>query len=305
MSDVSVTVYVAVVALIIYTIRCAVMQVGQREVIIIERFGKFHKQLNAGLNFVIPLVDWPKKFSYRYVVSDSYGQASLVNQPNMTRIHTQDQVLDFPKQHVISRDNAFLEIDAVMNYKIVYAKNFIYRCNNLPHILSKLLQAQLRNVAGSLDFDQMIEEAGSLNVLTGLMDSECARWGVKVNFVKVQRVDYTYNPELLSKVKDAELKNKEVVISAKAQKQTQIIEAEGKRDSMIKMAEGEASEMLARAKGQAQEVLNKASAEARSIREIGNALKAAGEANPTKYLYALCSCACVIADSILPVPVLS
>jgi regulator of protease activity HflC (stomatin/prohibitin superfamily) len=62
----------------------------------------------------------------------------------------------------------------------------IYSVRNLPNVLSKLLQAQLRNVAGTLDVDQIIEEAASLNVLTSLMESECGRWGVHVLFVKVQ-----------------------------------------------------------------------------------------------------------------------
>jgi regulator of protease activity HflC (stomatin/prohibitin superfamily) len=122
----------------------------------------------------------------------------------------------------------------------------IYSCTNLPNVLSKLLQAQIRNVAGSLDIDQIIEESASLNILTGLMDNEASRWGVKIVFVKIQKVEAEELADVLAKKKNADLQNKEVIITAKAKKQTQVIESEGIRDSMIKKAEGEALEMMSR-----------------------------------------------------------
>ena len=78
---------------------------------------------------------------------------------------------------MITRDNASVLIDAVLNYRIVNPKQMIYKSVNLPLILSKLLQAQLRNVAGGLDIDQIIEDTASLNIITGLMDQ-----GIKTNF---------------------------------------------------------------------------------------------------------------------------
>eukprot|EP01046_Picozoa_sp_COSAG06_P009546 COSAG06_NODE_500_length_14997_cov_8.492549_3_plen_198_part_00 len=123
-----------------------------------------------------------------------------------------------------------------------------------------------------------------LNVLTGLLDMEAQRWGVQIQFVKVQQVTYSHNPQILSLVKDTENKNKEIIIDAKSTKQKAVIESEGQRDKMIKEAEGEANEMMANARGYSQAVRNKAAGESRTIREVAKALRDAGETNPTKYV---------------------
>ena len=85
-----------------------------------------------------------------------------------------------------------------------------------------------------------------LNVLTGLLDMEAQRWGVQIQFVKVQQVKYSHNPQILSLVKDTENKNKEIIIDAKSTKQKAVIESEGQRDKMIKEAEVRHSSRLAR-----------------------------------------------------------
>jgi len=189
-----------------------------------------------------------------------------------TRINTQNEVIDFPKQRVITRDNASVSLDAVLSYRIVNPKQMIYSVNNLPFVLSKLLQSYLRNVAGGLDIDQIIEESASLNVITGILDNESSKWGVKINFVKIQRVEAHELNDVLSQKKQADLKNKEIIINAKAKKQTKIIESEGQRDSMVKKSEGEAQETVSKARGEAQAIINAANAEAKTIREIARAI---------------------------------
>lgn len=252
---------------------------------IVERFGHFLRMLQPGINFIIPFVDRPKRYSWRYYATDNLGNPHLVERKSY-RISNQNEVIDFPKQMVISRDNARLQLDAVLSWKIVNQRQMIYSTVNLPQMLSKMLQAQLRNVAGSLDVDQIIEEASTLNVLTSMLDNETMRWGVKVLFVKVQRVDALSLSSVLAQKKNADLQNKEIVIQARATKQTLVIESEGKRDAMTKEAEGAAQEMISKAQGQATAVLNAANAEARSIKEVARALAADGE-NPSHYLIAL------------------
>ena len=139
---------------------------------------------------------------------------------------------------------------------------------------------------------------------------EAQRWGVQIQFVKVQQVKYSHNPQILSLVKDTENKNKEIIIDAKSKKQKAIIESEGQRDKMIKEAEGTkghsssvqhhrsdahlllcntgaANEHMANARGLSQALRNKAAGESRTIREVAKALRNAGESNPTKYLLSL------------------
>lgn len=128
-----------------------------------------------------------------------------------------------------------------------------------------------------------MEDASAVNVLTGLMDQEACRWGVKIKFVKIQQVQMPGLEEVLARKKRADLQNKQVVIAAKAKKQTDVIESEGRRDAMIKEAEGEAAQLISRAEGHAQQIINTANAESRSLREIARPLRKLGE-NPARYL---------------------
>eukprot|EP00004_Rigifila_ramosa_P004057 TRINITY_DN1447_c0_g1_i2.p1 TRINITY_DN1447_c0_g1~~TRINITY_DN1447_c0_g1_i2.p1 ORF type:complete len:163 (+),score=43.78 TRINITY_DN1447_c0_g1_i2:44-490(+) len=118
----------------------SVRLVKEKEVMVVERLGKFHSILNAGVHFLIPFVDRPKRYSQRYYAATVHGETQLIERLNMERISTQNEVLDFPKQNVITRDNASIYLDAVLSYKIVNPKQMIYSIQNLPDALSKLLQ---------------------------------------------------------------------------------------------------------------------------------------------------------------------
>lgn len=171
-----------------------------------------------------------------------------------------------------------------------------YSVTNLPNVLSKLLQAHLRDVAGSLDVDRIIEDAAILDRVAGELDVVARNWGVKIEMVKIQKVQADELDEVLAQKKNADFKNKEIVISAKSNKQTMIINAEGERDQRIREAEGESQRIVASgknwidssfiARGQAQAILNEAESEARSIQEISRSLEGSGD-DPTRYLLAL------------------
>mmetsp|Transcript_6905 Transcript_6905/g.16464 ORF Transcript_6905/g.16464 Transcript_6905/m.16464 type:complete len:332 (-) Transcript_6905:60-1055(-) len=277
---------VAVVLFVLITIYKAVNVVREKEVIVVERLGKFHSVLTAGVHFIIPYVDRPKTYTFRYFTTNSMGNTELTSKVNYSKILTQNEVLDFPKTAVITRDNAMVHLDAVLNYRIANPRQMIYSCQNLPLMLSKILQAQLRNVAGSLDVDQIIEDNAAMERAAAEIDMQAKRWGVQIEFVKVQRVETGALSSVLAKKKNADLKNQEVIINARAGKQTTIIESEGHRDRAIREAEGEAQQTLSRARGQAQAILNAARAEARTVKEIARAIARAGE-NPTRYLLSL------------------
>lgn len=210
----------------------------------------------------------------------------MKEQDNETKISTQNEVMDFPKQEVITRDNAFIQLDALLNYQVVNPKAMIYSTQNLPRMLAKLLQAQLRNVAGTLDVDQVIESTAGLSRVGSEMQRLSNRWGVHVKFVKIQNVNAGQLRDVLQRKKNADLSNKEVLISAKAEKQKMITRAEGERDSMQNQAQGESQAERARARGDAKAIINSARAEAESVREVARAISRSGE-NPTKYLLAL------------------
>ncbi|RHY43987.1 hypothetical protein DYB34_013395 [Aphanomyces astaci] len=235
----------AVVVFVIVTALKGIRIIKEKEVMVIERFGRFKTVLSPGCHFIIPFVDQPREHTQKYVVNVA-DRLTLVDKPKILTISTQNEVLDFPKQPVITRDNAAIFLDAVLQYSITSPKTYIYTVKNLPHLLSVLLQAQVRNVAGSLDVDQIIEDTAQMDRVSGLMDAAAVQYGVKIAMVKIQRVDAGALSQVLAKKKQADLNNKEIIIQAKAMKQTTVINSEGNRDRMIKESEGEAQQTLSR-----------------------------------------------------------
>ncbi|ETW08311.1 hypothetical protein H310_00924 [Aphanomyces invadans] len=282
---VGVIVAIVVAIFILVTALKGIRIIKEKEVMVIERLGHFKTTLSPGCHFIIPFIDQPREHTQKYVVNVG-ERLTLVDRPKIITISTQNEVLDFPKQPVITRDNAAIFLDAVLQYSITSPKTYIYTVKNLPHLLSVLLQAQIRNVAGSLDVDQIIEDTAQMDRVSGLMDAAAVQYGVKIAMVKIQRVDAGPLSQVLAKKKQADLNNKEIIIQAKAMKQTTVINSEGNRDRMIKESEGEAQQALSRARGEAQAIVNAATAEARSIKEISKVVSRSGE-NPLRYLLAL------------------
>lgn len=268
----------------LYTVYLGIIVVKEKETVVIERFGRFHSLLTPGFHCIIPFIDKRKYYKWRYFESKG-GNEVCVNKSAFI-ISTQQEVMDFPSQPVISRDNALIHLDCVLAWKIVSPKKMIYSTINLPYMLSKLLQAQVRNVAGNLDVDQIIDDTTAMSAIQGTLDNMSMKWGVHIEFVKIQKVEAGNLSEVLARKKEAELKNKQVIINAKMIKQTQVIEAEGNRDRMIKEEQGALQQAVSRARGQAQAILNNANAEKKVIQEVSKTLAATGE-DPTLYLMSL------------------
>lgn len=262
--------------------------VKEKEVMIIERFGKYYKTCTAGLSFTWPFIDEFKSYKVRYFKSTQTGGGDRIKliEENDTKISTQNEVMDFPKQSVITRDNARVQLDAILGYKITNAKIMVYSCQNLPYLLSKLMQAQLRNTAGLLDVDQIIEDNSRLDSIMGDVDSIAREWGVTVNLLKIQSVDAGKLSDALQEKMKAEFNNNKIITDAKSKRQQAIINAEAQRDKMIKEAEGKSQNIISNAKGEAKAILNRAEGEAKSVKEIARAVKTSGQ-NPAKYLLTL------------------
>jgi regulator of protease activity HflC (stomatin/prohibitin superfamily) len=260
--------------------------VREKEVIVLQQWGKKHSVLTAGIHFIIPIMQTPRKYSWRYFKASSDGKLQLVRFSGAVKISTKTESMDFPKQDVISRDNARITLDAILNYRVSDPAKMIYTTQNLPYMLSKLLQAQIRNAAGTLDVDKIVDDTTVLSGIQASLNNVTQKWGVSIEKVGVQEVQTHDLKAALAKRKTAELNNKEVIINSKTTKQTTIVHAEGKRDEMIRIAEGAAQQTVSRARGEAQAIINRANAEARSVKEIARAVASFGE-NPTSYLLAV------------------
>lgn len=264
----------------------SIVVVREREQIVLERCGRFKATLTPGMHCIVPFIDRAKRYNERYYLETATGQVQLIQKNGETRVMTQEQVLDLPKQACITRDNAAIQLDVLLSYKIVNPMTCLYSCDNLPLLMTKVLQAQVRAVAGSLEVDSLIEEVAMMDRVAGELGSVASRWGVSVSFVRFQRVDAGGLTDVLARKKNAELSNSSIVINARAHKQKAVIEAEGNRDKVIKEAEGEAQQTRSRARGEAKAITNAAQAEADAVREVARAIRRTGE-NPTRYLLAL------------------
>lgn len=171
------------VILAIVIITSGVKVVPQSETRVIERLGRFHSVLPAGLNIIWPFIDRPKLI---YTRKESGGRfARMVTTPV---IDLREQVYDFPSQQVITKDNVTTEINALLYFQIVDPKKAVYEIDNLPNAIEKLTQTSLRNVIGELELDETLTSRDTINSrLQLILDDATNKWGVKVNRVEPPR----------------------------------------------------------------------------------------------------------------------
>ena len=260
--------------------------VKQSEAMLIERLGKYHRTLESGINIVIPVIDRPRQINWRYTETGFNGEVISVFKLQ-DRIDLRENVYDFPKQNVITRDNVVTEINALIYFQIIEPLKYVYEIGNLPNAIEKLTQTTLRNVVGEMDLDQCLSSRDTINAkLRAILDDATNKWGVKVNRVELQDI----NPPLairdaMEKQMRAERTRRATILEAEGEKGSQILTAEGQRESDIQRAEGQKQSAILEAEGQAQARIRVAQAEAEAIRLVSEAVKGyAGD--PVQYLIA-------------------
>jgi regulator of protease activity HflC (stomatin/prohibitin superfamily) len=271
---------------VIFLLAKGIRIVKQSEAMIIERLGKYHKTLESGINIIIPIIDQPRQISWRYSETGFNGDVISVFKMR-DRIDLRENVYDFPKQNVITRDNVVTEINALIYFQIMDPIKSVYEIGNLPSAIEKLTQTTLRNVVGELDLDQSLSSRDTINTkLRTILDDATNKWGVKVNRVELQDI----NPpqeirEAMEKQMRAERDRRATVLEAEGEKTSQILTAEGQRESDIQRAEGEKRAAVLEAEGQAEARIRIAEAEAAAIKLVSNEIKGFS-GDPVQYLIA-------------------
>ena len=202
--------------------------VKQSEAMIVERLGKYHKTLEAGINVIIPIVDKPRQVQWRYASEDLNGR-KYISYKLRERVDLRETVFDFPKQSVITKDNVVTEINAMIYFQIVDPIKSVYEINNLPNAIEKLTQTTLRNVIGELDLDDCLTSRDTINnKLRIILDDATNKWGVKVNRVELQDINPPQDiKEAMEKQMRAERNRRAQIIEAEGTKKAAILEAEG------------------------------------------------------------------------------
>jgi len=261
--------------------------IPQAETRIIERLGKYNRTLESGVNIIIPVFDKPRSIFWRYRVTDVSGD-DIVTQRMTKKIDLREQVFDFPRQNVITKDNVTIEIDAMLYFQITDPVKSTYEIANLPNAIEKLTQTTLRNVLGELDLDECLVSRDIINTkLRAILDEATDKWGVKVNRVELQ--DITPPPEIQKAMEQqmrAERDRRASILAAEGKKKAAILESEGVKVSAINMAEGEKKSAILHAEGEAEARVKVATAEKEAIDRITEAISAS-KGDPANYLIAV------------------
>jgi regulator of protease activity HflC (stomatin/prohibitin superfamily) len=266
-------------ALVVIYILRGIKIVSQSETMIVERLGKYNRTLNAGINIVLPIIEQAKEV----IVRQQNGRLYRAN-----RIDMREQVYDFDKQSVITKDNVMTEINALLYFQIVDPMKATYEIQNLPVAIEKLTQTTLRNVVGEMELDETLTSRDTINSkLRNVLDDATNKWGVKVNRVELQDIT---PPESIRRTMElqmqAERNRRAEILKAEGEKQAQILNSEGEKQAEINAAEADKQANILKAEGEARAKVLQAEAEAAAIRNIAEAVADRG-ADPVNYLLAV------------------
>ena len=232
------TALIILVIAIVFTVQ-AVKVVPQQSAWVLERLGKYHGTLTAGLNIVLPFID---KVAYKH---------SLKEVP-----------LDVPSQVCITKDNTQLQVDGILYFQVTDPKLASYGSSNYIVAVTQLAQTSLRSVIGKLELDKTFEERDIINAqVVAAIDEAALNWGVKV--LRYEIKDLTPPKEILLAMQSQ--------ITAEREKRALIAASEGRRQEQINIATGEREASIARSEGEKQAAINKAQGDAAAITEMANA----------------------------------
>jgi regulator of protease activity HflC (stomatin/prohibitin superfamily) len=231
MATLIVLVVVALVVLI--TLSRGIRIVPQARAGIVERLGRYHRTLDAGLALVVPYVDRVKPL-----------------------IDLREQVVSFPPQPVITEDNLVINIDTVIYFQVTDAKAATYEIADYIAAIEQLVVTTLRNVIGGMTLEDTLTSRDKISAaLRIVLDEATGRWGIRVNRVELKAVDPPASiQEAMEKQMRAERDRRAAILTAEGVKQSQILTAEGEKQSAILRAEGRRESQILEAEGQSKAI---------------------------------------------------
>lgn len=276
MGTITTWILIAIVILALIIAKKSIVIIPQSETKIVERLGKYFATLKPGINLIIPFIDNAKD-----IVSVKNGRYVYTN-----TIDLREQVYDFSRQNVITKDNIQMQINALLYFQIVDPFKAVYEINNLPNAIEKLTQTTLRNIIGEMELDQTLTSRDTINTkLRAVLDDATNKWGIKVNRVELQDITPPESVlQAMEKQMQAERNKRATILTSEGEKQAAILQSEGEKTSTINRAEAAKQQAILYAEGEAQARIRKAEAEAIAIEKITAAV--GKSTNPANYLLA-------------------
>ena len=253
---------VIILIVVILSLSC-VKVIKQSKVGIVMRLGKFQKKADTGVHFLIPFLD-----QMAYVID------------------LRENVVDFPPQPVITKDNVTMQIDTVVYFQVTDPVRYVFEIANPISAIENLTATTLRNIIGELDLDETLTSRDLINTkMRSILDEATDKWGIKVNRVELKNIMPPQDIQVaMEKQMRAERERRESILQAEGEKQSSILKAEGEKQSAILKAEAKKEAMVREAEGEKQSRILRAQGEAESIRQIAQA-KAEGEATIIKNVF--------------------
>ena len=241
----------AVVVIILWLVISNIYVVQQSRAYVVERLGAFHAVQGVGLHLKVPFLDRIAR-----------------------RVSLKEQVLDYPPQPVITKDNVTMQIDTVVYFQITDPKLYTYGVEQPMAAMETLTATTLRNIIGDLELDQTLTSRDIINTkMRAILDEATDPWGIKVNRVELKNILPPQDIQSsMEKQMKAERDRRQAILQAEGQKKSAILIAEGERESAILRADAEKQAAILRAEAEKEAAILKADGEAQALRTVQQAM---------------------------------
>ncbi|MBD8514305.1 paraslipin [Photobacterium sp. WH77] len=242
------SIWVVMAILVIVILRSSIKFVPQNTAVVVERFGKYHKTMEAGLNFIVPMID---RVAYTQTLKE--------------------QAYDVPSQSAITKDNISLIVDGVLYIKLIDPYKASYGVDNYIFSVTQLAQTTMRSEVGKMDLDKTFEERENLNTaIVSAINDAALPWGVQVLRYEIKDIEPPRSVlDAMERQMKAEREKRAVILESEGKRQSEINIAEGMKQARVLAAEAERSEQVLKAEGEAQAILAVSKAEADALAIIG------------------------------------
>ena len=241
---------IVIIVIVAWVLASCIRIVPQAYAVILERLGAYQATWSTGIHFKVPFIERVAR-----------------------KVNLKEQVVDFPPQPVITKDNVTMQIDTVVFFQITDPKLYTYGVENPIMAIENLSATTLRNIIGDMELDETLTSRETINTkMRASLDEATDPWGIKVNRVELKNIiPPAAIQDAMEKQMKAERERREAILIAEGQKKSTILVAEGKKQSAILDAEAEKQAAILRAEAQKERMIKEAEGQAEAVLKVQNA----------------------------------
>ena len=241
---------IVIIVIVAWVLASCIRIVPQAYAVILERLGAYQATWSTGIHFKVPFIERVAR-----------------------KVNLKEQVVDFPPQPVITKDNVTMQIDTVVFFQITDPKLYTYGVENPIMAIENLSATTLRNIIGDMELDETLTSRETINTkMRASLDEATDPWGIKVNRVELKNIiPPAAIQDAMEKQMKAERERREAILIAEGQKKSTILVSEGKKQSAILDAEAEKQAAILRAEAQKERMIKEAEGQAEAVLKVQNA----------------------------------